>query len=105
MALIEKALHAFFMSYACVMKYLYSIFLICRVRQFVQEWTKNTDKHTAILDDLFKVQTMNDKLQVVIMEERTHCQHLVGLNDQLAVRMYFNMTTVFPFHIYAYQIQ
>lgn len=36
---------------------------------------------------MHKLQNINDKLQEVIMEERTHCQHLVGLNDRLEVRI------------------
>ncbi|CAL8071796.1 unnamed protein product [Orchesella dallaii] len=33
--------------------------------------------------DLFTVQNINEKLHHVLLEERTHCQHLIGDNDRL----------------------
>lgn len=61
------------------------MFVCLRILQFVQEWANNTDKHQSATEDLYRVQDINDKLQEVVMEERTHCKHLVGLNDQLEV--------------------
>ncbi|ODN04139.1 Coiled-coil domain-containing protein 77 [Orchesella cincta] len=41
------------------------------------------EKQEKEVRDLFTVQNLNEKLHHVLLEERTHCQHLIGENDRL----------------------
>lgn len=59
--------------------------LIYSIAQCIKQWNGNSEKHAKSLEDLFQVQNTNDKLQTIIMEERTNCQHLIGVNHQLEV--------------------